>query len=102
MFNIFGTRKPAERPSAPGAQTTALAADTLVNLKALQSKNAEYDTRCALLEKQITIAKEKAKAQLAAGNRAAGEHGDTSRNLRLTHPSLRLPHLRHLGACQVP
>ena len=83
MFNIFGTREPPKRRTASGAPTAALADDTLKRLKKHQALDASYNKKIALLEKQVDIAKQKAKAELAAGRRDRGECSGRSVSLKL-------------------
>lgn len=76
MFNIFGTRTPAQREAAnPAVRTQRRARNAAAAQASLQdmAKREETLTRkAAHLERQITALKAEAKSKLGAGNRLGG------------------------------
>ena len=88
MFNIFGTRTPAQKAADPAAREQTRKRNAAVAQEKLQemSKREEILTKKVQhTEKQIAAVKAEAQAKLKAGNKAGGPSEIARKHPRQAH-----------------
>jgi hypothetical protein len=74
MFNLFGTRTPAQKAAAPSSQNRKQnAALAQAELQKMQKREDLLSKKVQHSERQITLLKAEAQARLKEGNKPAGK-----------------------------